>query len=84
MQHFVKNEEEAHHSWWNQPLSILERAHIKSAFFELEEEGTIHRGADQSSTGNMEAILTHLLDKKPDCYEGKINTEHDATYHKYS
>ena len=84
MQHFTKNEDQAQHSWWNQSLSIVERAEFKQAFVELEKAGAIKRGADQSSTSNMEAVLGHMLEEKPDYYEGKINSEHDATFHKYS
>ena len=83
MQHFNKNEDQQQHNWWNTEMSILERADCKHAFTHLEEAGEVHRGTGASTTANMEAILQYLLEEKPDCYDGKINSKHDPTCHRY-
>ena len=72
-----------HHSWWNSELNIIERADVKHAFVQLEEAGKVKRGPMESTTANLKTVLEHLLTEKAAYYQGKIDSKHDATSHKY-
>ena len=83
MTHFSKKEEEHHLPWWNQELTMVERSDVKNTFALLEVEGTVKRGPMESTTANLKAVLDHLLTEKATYYQGKIDTKHDQTCHKY-
>ena len=61
MQNFVKPKEETQQSWWNQELSKRERQDIRDTFMLLLETGAVKRGMQESTTGNLKAVLDHLL-----------------------
>ena len=81
--HFSKHEEQSQHHWWNQELSLVERADVKDAFAFLEEVGKVKRGPMESTTANLRAVLDYLLTEKRVYYQGKIDSKHDQTSHKY-
>ena len=75
MQNFVKLKEETQQSWWNQELSKRERQDIRDTFMLLLETGAVKRGMQESTTGNLKAVLDHLLAEKPEYYKDKVDSK---------
>ena len=67
----------------NQELALQERQDAKDAFALLLETGAVKRGTTESTTANLTTVLDYLLTEKAAYYKGKIDTQHDATSHKY-